>query len=296
MDKTKRNSRKTAHAKRLPERDGLRRFFRNKRMVFGMVVLAALILIAVFAPWIAGQSPYAMTKDYGAAPTSAHILGTDMMGRDTFARLIYAARVSLIVGFGTTAISVAIGLVLGLLAGYVGGIVDIVIMRLLDVLMTFPPMILVLVFVGIVKPGITTIVVTLGMIGWTHLARLVRGEVLSIKERNYVKAAVMAGYSRRHILFSQILPNVMAPVMVNATFKVAGTIVTEASLSFLGLGVQPPAPSWGNMLSEAKSLTVLTSKLWLWVPASLLLLLTVVAFNFVGEGLRSTLFPTNRNE
>ncbi len=275
---------------------GISRFFRRKRTIFGLVILGMLIFLSIFAPCLSGNDPYFMTEEFGAAPSKEHLLGTDMIGRDTLSRLIYAARVSLTVGFGTTFISVAVGLCLGLLAGYFGGITDSIIMRLVDILMTFPPMILVLVIAGIAKPGLITIIVTLGLIGWTYLARLVRGNVLTIKELNFVKAAVMAGYSKRKILFSQIMPNVMAPVLVNATFKVAGTIVTEASLSFLGLGVQPPTASWGNMLSDAKSLTVLTSKPWLWIPASVMLLLTVVAFNFVGEGLRDALDPSTEME
>lgn len=271
---------------------GVKRFFRRKRSLFGLAILGLLVLLAVFAPFLAGNDPYAMTDNFGGEPTKEHLLGTDMIGRDTLSRLIYAARLSLAVGFGTTLISVVIGLSLGLIAGYFGGIADNLIMRLVDTLMTFPPMILVMVIAGIIKPGLTSIILTLGFTGWTHLARLVRGNVLTVKELNYVKAAVMAGYGKGKIIFSQILPNIMAPVFVNATFKVAGTIVSEASLSFLGLGVQPPAASWGNMLSDAKSLTVLTAKPWLWIPASGMLLLTVIAFNFVGEGLRDALDPS----
>ncbi|MNE38129.1 Glutathione transport system permease protein GsiD [compost metagenome] len=186
-----------------------------------------------------------------------------------------------------------IGTVLGLVSGYFGGWVDSVIMRLTDIFMSFPYIMLILVVASIVGPGLVNIILILGVLGWPGVARLVRGNVLSVKESDYVKAGYVLGYSHIRMLFSHILPNVVAPILVYATSGVAGAILDEAALSFLGLGVQPPTPSWGNMLSSAQSLTVLTSQPWLWVPPGLMIILTVLSINFVGDALRDALDPKN---
>ncbi|CAB1248018.1 ABC transporter permease [Clostridium sp. WLY-B-L2] len=271
----------------------LKRFKKHKMAVTGVIFIAILAVIAVAAPLLAPQSPYAVENSFGASPSAGHILGTDQVGRDVMSRLIYAARVSLVVGIGTVILSVGIGTVLGLISGYFGGKVDMIIMRITDIFMSFPQMMLILVVVSIVGPGLWNIIWVLGFLGWPSVARLVRGNVLSIKEMDYVRSSVALGFSTPRILFSHILPNTMAPILVNATFGIARAIIYEASLSFLGMGVQPPTASWGNMLTDAQAITVLTTKPWLWFPPGIMIVITVLAFNFIGDGLRDAFDPTN---
>jgi len=271
----------------------IRRFGKHKLAVAGVVVMALTALAAIFAPWIAPYDPSEITESFGAAPSWQHPLGTDAIGRDQLSRLIYAARISLSVGIGSIAISAVIGTVLGLVSGYYGGWIDNAIMRITDVFMSFPYIMLILVVAAIVGPGLTNIILILGFLGWPGVARLVRGNVLSAKEMDYVKAAVVLGFKTPRILFRHILPNTVAPILVYATSGVAGAILDEAALSFLGLGVQPPTPSWGNMLASAQSLTVLTSQPWLWVPPGLMVVLSVLSINFIGDALRDAMDPRN---
>ncbi len=270
-----------------------RRFKRHKLAVAGLVVIGILTLCAIFAPFITAYKPTTVTDSFGAAPSLQHWLGTDQVGRDQLSRLIYAARVSLAVGLGSIVISAVIGTVLGLISGYFGGWIDSIIMRLTDIFMSFPYIMLILVVASIVGPGLTNIILILGVLGWPGVARLVRGNVLSVKESDYVKAGRVLGFGSVRIIFSHILPNVVAPILVYATSGVAGAILDEAALSFLGLGVQPPTPSWGNMLASAQSLTVLTSQPWLWVPPGVMIILIVLSINFVGDALRDALDPKN---
>jgi peptide/nickel transport system permease protein len=268
-----------------------RRFFKHKLAVAGLVVFTLIVLAAIFAPLIAPQSPYTVNGDFAAAPSGKHILGTDHVGRDLFSRLIYASRVSLAVGIGAVAIYVVIGTILGAFAGFFGKWVDMVIMRITDVFMSFPYLMVILVLVSILGPSLFNIIMVIGLLGWPSIARLVRGSVLSIKEMDYVKAAAALGYSTPRIVFQHILPNCIAPILVNATFGIASAIILEASLSFLGMGVQPPTASWGNMLTEAQSLTVLASQPWLWIPPGVMILLAVLSINFMGDGLRDAIDP-----
>jgi peptide/nickel transport system permease protein len=269
----------------------VRRFMKHRLAVVSAIGLALLTLVAVFAPLLAPYDPYAVTGAFGASPSAEHLLGTDLVSRDTLSRLIYAARVSLQVGVGAVVISSVIGTILGLISGYAGGKVDIIIMRIVDVFMSFPHLMLILVVVSVVGSSLTNLILILGLLNWTGMARIVRGSVLSIKQLDYVKASIALGFSTPRILFKHILPNVLAPILVHATFGIANAIMVEAALSFLGMGVQPPTASWGNMLTEAQSLTVLTSQPWLWVPAGIMIVLTVLAVNFIGDGLRDALDP-----
>lgn len=269
----------------------LRQFMKHKLAVAGVIVMCLLVICAIFAPLIAPENPYQVTNTFGAKPSEQHVLGTDQVGRDVLSRLIYAARVSLVVGLGTTAISVSLGTVLGLVSGYFGGRLDMAVMRITDVFMSFPQMLLILVVVSIIGPGLVNMVVILGFLGWPSVARLVRGCVLSIKQSDYVKSAVALGFSTPRTLFLHILPNAMAPILVNATFGIANAIIVEASLSFLGLGVQPPTASWGNMLTDAQTLSILTEKPWLWLPPGILIIISVLSVNFIGDGLRDALDP-----
>lgn len=268
-----------------------RRFKKHKLAVAGAIFMIFLTVVASFAPLISPYDPYHVTDTFSGPPSKEHWLGTDQVGRDVLSRLIYAARVSLLVGVGSVAISTVIGVFLGLISGYYGGKTDMIIMRVVDVMMSFPPILLVLVAVSIVGPNLRNLILIIGLIAWASVARLVRGSVLSIKQLDYIKASIALGLGTPRILFSHILPNVMAPVLVHATFFMAAVIIIEASLSFLGAGVQPPTASWGNMLTSAQSLTVLTSQPWLWVPPGLMIFITVLSVNFIGDGLRDALDP-----
>ncbi|CAM3223841.1 ABC transporter permease [Brevibacillus invocatus] len=268
-----------------------KRFFKHKLAVVGLVIFLIIALSAIFAPVISPADPNEITGDFGVEPSGDYLLGTDLVSRDIASRLIYASRVSLAVGIGAVAIYVVIGTILGAIAGFFGKWVDMFIMRLTDIFMSFPYLMVILVLVSIMGPSLYNIIIALGLLGWPGIARIVRGSVLSIKEMDYVKAGIALGYSAPKIVFQHILPNCLAPILVNATFGIASAIIMEASLSFLGMGVQPPTASWGNMLTEAQSLTVLSTQPWLWVPPGLMILLAVLSINFMGDGLRDAMDP-----
>lgn len=267
------------------------RFLKHKLAVVGLVMFTLIVLMAIFAPVLAPQDPFEVGYEFEAKPSAEHLLGTDQVGRDVLSRLIYASRISLSVGVGAVAIYVIIGTILGALAGYIGRWTDMLIMRITDVFMSFPYLMVILVLVSVMGPSLFNIILVLGLLGWPPIARLVRGSVLSLKEMDYVKAGVALGYTTPRILLNHILPNALAPILVNATFGIAFAIIMEASLSFLGLGVQPPTASWGNMLTEAQSLTVLAQQPWLWIPPGLMIVLAVMSINFMGDGLRDAVDP-----
>ena len=271
----------------------VRRFCRHRAAVVCLFVLAALILLAVLAPWIAPYEPTKPSGPFSQPPTPEHILGTDKIGRDMASRILYGMRVSLLVGFLATVISTLIGVALGLASGYFGGALDRALMSFTDMVMSFPYILLVLVAAAIFRPGMWSIVLILGFVDWPGVARLVRGNVLSLRETNFVRNDLASGMPGRYILFSEILPNTVAPVLVYATSVFALSILDEAALSFLGMGVQKPTPSLGNILQGAESLSVLTDKPWLWVPAGVVIILLVVCINFVGDALRDALDPRN---
>lgn len=253
------------------------------------------MLAAIFADQLGRVSPVAI--DLRAArtgPSPEHPLGADLVGRDVFSRLVHASRVSLVVGLGAVSIYVALGVLLGSLAGYYGGIVDAFLLRLADVVMSFPLLILVLVVVSLVGPGLMNIILVLGFLGWPPIARLVRGQYLSLREEEFVQAARALGASDLRLILRHLLPNTVGVVVVAATFGVANAILVEAALSFLGMGVQPPTPSWGNMLSDAQSLAALESMPWLWVPPGLMIFLAILSINFLGDGLRDALDPRSK--
>lgn len=269
-----------------------RRFCRHKVATVSLLVLLLLAIAAILAPVIAPYDPDAITGPFAGPPSVRFLLGTDDIGRDMLSRLLYATRVSLLVGTLATAISTAIGVVLGLVSGYFGGWIDMVIMRFTDMVMSFPYILLVLVAAAIFKPGMWNIIFILGFVDWPGIARLVRGNTLSLRETNFVKSSIVAGMPKRHILFSEILPNTVAPILVYSTSVLALSMLDEAALSFLGMGVQPPTPSLGNMLNGAQSLTVLTQEPWLWLPPGLMIILLVIAINFIGDALRDAMDPT----
>ena len=271
----------------------IKRFCHHKAAVVCLVILVVLIGMAVVAPVMAPYEPTKPTGKFSQPPTAEHILGTDKIGRDMYSRILYAMRVSLLVGFLATLISTVVGVILGLVSGYFGGAVDKAIMSFTDMVMSFPYILLVLVAAAIFQPGMWSIVLILGFVDWPGVARLVRGNVLSLRETNFIKSDIAAGMPRRYILFSEILPNTVAPVLVFATSVFALSILDEAALSFLGMGVQKPTPSLGNILEGAESLSVLTDKPWLWVPAGVVIILLVVCINFVGDALRDAFDPRN---
>jgi len=272
-----------------------KRFARHRLAVVCLLILLALVLTAVLAPLIA---PYEPTKPDlkalgGKPPSATHLLGTDKTGRDVLSRVLYGMQVSLLVGAVATVISTVIGVALGLVAGYFGGWADRIISGVTDMVMSFPYILLVLVASAIFEPGMWTIIWILGFVNWPGVCRLVRGNVLSLRETNFVRSDVTAGMPGRYILFSEILPNTVAPVLVYATSVFALSILDEAALSFLGQGVQPPTASLGNLLNAAQSLTMLTEKPWLWVPAGTVVIVLVVCINLVGDALRDAMDPRN---
>lgn len=270
----------------------MRRFRAHHLAKISLVILVVVGLAALFASVVAPYDPDAIVGTFSGAPCKEFILGTDQIGRDVFSRLLYATRISLLVGILATVISTVIGVVLGLIAGYFGGVADMILMRFTDMVMSFPYILLVLVAAAIFKPGLWSIILILGFVDWPGVARLVRGNVLSLRETNFVKGNVVAGMPLRHILFSEILPNTVAPILVYATSVMAISMLDEAALSFLGMGVQPPMASLGNMLNGAQSITVLTSQPWLWLPPGIMIVVLVVSINFVGDALRDAFDPS----
>lgn len=270
----------------------MRRFRAHHLAKISLVILVVVGLAALFAQVVAPYDPDAIVGTFSGAPCKEFILGTDQIGRDVFSRLLYAIRISLLVGILATVISTVIGVVLGLIAGYFGGVADMILMRFTDMVMSFPYILLVLVAAAIFKPGLWSIILILGFVDWPGVARLVRGNVLSLRETNFVKGNVVAGMPLRHILFSEILPNTVAPILVYATSVMAISMLDEAALSFLGMGVQPPMASLGNMLNGAQSITVLTSQPWLWLPPGIMIVVLVVSINFVGDALRDAFDPS----
>ena len=274
----------------------MKKFIHNKQAMLGLAIVTILVLAVVFIPLFADLDPYTTDRAAGfnKPPSDAHILGTDDVGRDLFARLLYGGRISLFVGITSTIISVLIGIPLGLIAGYFRGTAESIIMRTADAFMSFPSMVLILVLVAVFGPSILTVTVVIGVLGWTAIAKLIYGNVLSIREREYIQAARAVGVSTKKILFSEVLPNAIPPVWANISFRVAGAILTESSLSFLGMGVQTPQASWGNIIFAAQNLLVLTARPWVWLPPGICIILVVIGFNFIGEGVRDALDPKTK--
>jgi peptide/nickel transport system permease protein len=266
--------------------------WRHQLARVSIFVLAILAALAVFADVLAPRGPFAI--DYTAVlqpPSATYVLGTDAAGRDVLARLLTGARVSLAVGLVAVLIAQVVGIALGAIAGYYGGRVDQLIMRTTDVVMCFPALVLMLVVAAAFGAGLSRTMVVIGAISWPPIARLVRGQILSLRERDFIIASRTIGVRDRDLFLRHLLPNVLPYVIVSATFGVAEAILLEAALSFLGLGVPIPVPSWGNMLTDAQSLSVLTLAPWLWVPPGLLVAITVLAITFTGDGLRDALDP-----
>lgn len=270
-----------------------RRFLRHRLAVAGAVLLAGVALASVAAPLLSTRNPdeQRLTERL-RPPSSAHWLGTDDLGRDVWSRLLHGGRVSLRVGLLAVLISVGIGTLVGLAAGYFGGVVDGVLMRAVDIVLCFPTIFLILMVIAFLEPSLTNVMAVIGFTAWPGLARLVRAETLSLRERDFVWAARGLGLSAPRILVVHLLPHLVAPILVSATLGVGGAILTESALSFLGLGVQPPAASWGNVLANGKD--YLHVAWWLSLFPGAAILLTVLSLNMLGEGLRDVLDPRER--
>ena len=269
-------------------RDAWRRFERDRLAAAGAVVLLVLAIGAAAAPLFTRYAPNQVDlAGLDVAPSAVHWFGTDDLGRDAFSRALYAGRVSLSIGVGAAAVSAVVGTAVGSTAGYYGGVVDSVLMRATDVVLSIPPLPLVIVLSAIVKPSPQILILIIAGIGWMGTARLVRGAFLSIRETEYVEAARAAGCSSARIILRHALPNSLAPIIVAATLAVGNAIITESVLSFLGVGIQPPTASWGNMLQNAES--TMTTKPWLSVFPGVFILLSVLGVNALGEGLRDAL-------
>jgi peptide/nickel transport system permease protein len=267
-----------------------RRLVSNKLALMGGIVVVVLFVVSILAPVLSPYDPDAIhVNEILMPPSRQHPLGTDELGRDVLSRMIWGSRISLKVGFVAVGIAIFIGVIVGAAAGYYGGWVDAVLMRFVDMMLCFPAFFLILAVIAILEPSIYNIMAVIGLTSWMGVARLVRAEFLRIREMDFVKAARSIGASDIRIIFRHILPNAMSPVLVAATLGVAGAILTESALSFLGIGVQPPTPSWGNMLTAGKDNMEIAW--WLSVFPGLAILVTVLGYNLLGEGLRDILDP-----
>ena len=268
------------------------RFLRHLPAVLGSIVLFLIIGAALFAPLIAGPDPNALEFKLRKQPPSAeHIFGMDALGRDVYARVVYGGRVSLSVGVIGVTIYLIIGTLLGSISAYYGGKVDFAIQRVTDIMLSFPTILLVITFVTYTKPGIINLFLAIGLLNWPYVVRIIRAEVLSLREYEFVLAARAMGAPDARILLRHILPGLVPILIVSATFGIADAILVESALSFLGLGVPPPTPSWGGMIRDAVSITILEQLPWLWIFPGMTIVVCVLAVNFIGDGLTAALNP-----
>lgn len=286
-----------------PGKMAWRKFRHNKIAMVGLVLLIIIILISIFGPMI---SPYKMDdldlENTSSPPTITHLLGTDETGRDELVRVMYAGRISLAVGFFAVAVQVLIGVTLGVISGYYGGIVDSIIMRLVDIFSCLPTL-PILMMIGAIMVDLKVaasnkmyvLMLVIGILSWPGLCRLVRGEILSLREKEYMQAAEALGLRDRRKMFRHLLPNTVATIIITAALGIANAILTESALSFLGLGVTVPTPSWGSLIQSVDDMQTLQNYPWLWIPAGICILLTVVSINLIGDGLRDALDPKHNN-
>lgn len=285
-----------------PWKVAFKRLKRNKLAMISLFVLILLILAALFARLLTPYGPNEMVNTYGESilqnkrmpPDSNHLLGTDDLGRDMLTRIIYGGRISLSVGLVSVSLQILLGIIFGCLAGYYGGITDSIIMRLADTIMSFPFLLIAITIVAIIPssfPSIFAVMLVIGVLGWPGISRIIRAQILSLKEQEFMEAAEALGLSDKRKIFKHLLPNTMALIIVYATIGIAAAILTETGLSFLGMGVTPPTPSWGNMVQTARSIPNIQKRWWLWVPPGTAIFLTVMSLNILGDGLRDALDP-----
>jgi len=271
-------------------KDAWRRLLRNKLAMIGLAIVIIMAVIAVFAPFIAPYDPSDRIKEMSQkGPSYQHWFGTDILGRDIFSRVLYGSRISMLVGVVAVIISLVIGLFFGALSGFFGGVSDSIIMRIADIFFAFPYILGAIAIMTVLGPGVLNIFIAIGILGWASVARLFRSSILSIKEKEYIEAARAIGASNTRIILKHILPNSFSPIIVYSTMNVGAAIIVEAALSFLGLGVQPPTPSWGKMLSE--SMSYINTAPWLMFFPGLAILITVLGFVLLGDGLRDAFDP-----
>jgi peptide/nickel transport system permease protein len=286
-----------AHKADSPTRRAIRRFQRHRLAMIALVVFSVICLSAIFAPLIERYPPDAISlRDKFDPPSAEHWFGTDRLGRDVWSRTIHGGRVSLAVGLTAALISTLIGLIFGSVSGYYSGWPDMFVMRLTDVFLTFPPIIIMLAIAAFVGQSIVNVILIIGLLSWPTTARLVRGQVLSVREEQFVLASRSLGAKNSRLINLHVLPNTIAPLLAEVTFAVGAAILTEAGLSFLGLGVPQPIPSWGNMLESARSLDILENGPWMWVPPAIMTLLTILCINFIGDGVRDAIDPRHRGK
>jgi len=278
---------------RSPSQLSVRRFMKNKLAVTGLVVLLLIVLVAIFAPVITSHDPTeANMLKVENQPSSEHLLGTNASGHDNFSRLIYGTRVSLIVGLSTMLFTLTIGLLLGSISGYYGGRIDNIIMRVTDLILALPFLVLALTIISLVtKITIKVFITVIAITAWPNLTRIVRGTFLSLREQEFVLGARAIGASDFRIIFKHLIPNAIGPIIVNATLMMASMIIVESGLSYIGMGIPQPTPTWGNMLSEANNIRILRYHPAAWIPPGLAILITVLAINFIGDGLRDAFDP-----
>ncbi|ACB86344.1 oligopeptide ABC transporter permease [Natranaerobius thermophilus] len=269
-----------------------KQFKKNRLALIGMCVLIFFVLLAIFAPVLSTheRDAYDLTRAE-EPPSSEHYMGTDEIGRDIYTRLLHGGRVSLSVGIVATGIQLVIGIILGSLAGYKGGTTDTIIMRLTDMFLAFPFLAMAITIAAVLGPSIYNTMIVIGILSWPRTCRIIRGEFLKIKNTDYVRAAKALGLRELKLVARHMIPNALPPLIVNATLSMATAVLVEAGLSFLGLGVVPPQPSWGNMLEIARNLRIVENFWWMYVPPGLMIFLTVLSINLVGDGLRDALDP-----
>ncbi len=273
-------------------REAVRRFASYKLSIVGLVIVGVITLMAFFASKIAPLGPTEINLEaVGQAPGGVYFLGTDDVGRDVWARVIFGARTSLTVGVGAVSIALLIGISVGLASGYFGKWVDTILMRITDGFMSVPPLILIIVFIAIVGPSLLSVILVIALTTWPTSARVVRGQVLTLREQEFLVAAKVMGVSDSKAVFVHIFPKLLGPLSVVATFGIASAILIEAGLSFLGLGVRPPTSSWGQMVNLAQQPDILLDKVWIWIPSACMIVITVLAINFIGDGLRKAVDP-----
>lgn len=280
-----------SHSSSLLKRN-VRKFVRNKLAMLGLIVVLVIVFMCIAAPLLTEFDP--AKPDFKAqteAPSAVHLLGTDKLGRDVFARVLYGGRISILIGVTGAFFGSAIGVILGSIAGYFGGWIDSLLIRISEVFQTFPEMILILILGAIVGQGVGNLLFIFAITGWMTTFRMVRNEFLALRSETYVQVCEAFGMSKSAIMFKQILPNVLSPVIVSTTVNIAGFILSEAGLSFLGVGVPSSVPTWGNILNAAKSIEVVSNYWWLWVVPGAVITIFVLAINFFGDGLRDVLDP-----
>ncbi len=277
-----------------PRRRTLKRFVRHKGALIGLGIVVLLVVVALAAHWLAPYDPNKTNlRLRGASPSMAHPFGNDDIGRDILSRIMYGARIALLVGITSTTIAVSIGVIVGAMAGYFGGWVDFVLSRLIDTLMAFPILALLLTLSALLGPSLRNVIIIVGVTFWASYARVIRAEVLSLRERDYVLAARASGASDRRVILRHIVPNAIGPVIILASLAVGGVIIFESALSFLGMGISRPTPSWGTMLSDGRE--HIRNYPHIAIAPGLAIALTVLAFNLIGDGLRDALDPRERH-